>query len=102
LDGQITKLEMEYVPEYGMGDVFYLRKKTAALIALSSAHKPTMKSFANFGNIEVAEVRNLNPVSVLSAKYLVIADPKSAFETLGNKKVASAKSSKKSAKSENK
>jgi large subunit ribosomal protein L4 len=75
---------------------FLSKKNNAALIALPSAHRPTMKSFANFGNIEVVEVRNLNPVSVLSAKYLIIADPKSAFSTLESKKVASAKSSKKS------
>lgn len=68
------------------------KKVNAALIAIPSAHKPTMKSFANFGNIEMVEVRNLNPVAVLGAKYLVIADPAVAFETLGKKKVASSKS----------
>ena len=68
-------------------------KKNAALIALPSAHTATMKSFANFSNIEAIDVRNLNPVSVLSAKYLVIANPEVAFETLGKKKVASAKRS---------
>lgn len=64
------------------------KKKNAALIALPSAHKPTMKSFGNFSNVAVDEVRNLNPLSVLSAKYLIIASPKEAFETLGKKKVA--------------
>lgn len=63
------------------------KKKNAALIALPSAHKPTIKSFGNFGNVEVTEVRNLNPVSVMSAKYLVIANPKAAFESLGKKRV---------------
>jgi len=67
------------------------KKKNAALIALPSAHRATMKSFANFGNLDVVEVRNLNPVSVLSAKFLIIADPAAAFETLNKKKVASAK-----------
>lgn len=66
-------------------------KKNAALIALPSAHQPTLKSFSNFSNVEAIDVRNLNPVSVLSAKYLVIANPESAFETLGKKKVVSAK-----------
>jgi ribosomal protein L23 len=33
----------------------------------------------------MTEVRNLNPVSVLSSKYLVIADPKAASRTLGAK-----------------
>lgn len=65
-----------------------LTKKNAALVVLPAAHKPTQKSFGNFGNVTVTEVRNLNPVSVLGAKYLVIADPKSAVETLSKKKVA--------------
>lgn len=64
------------------------KKKNAALIALSSNDTPTIKSFQNFGNVEIAEVRNLNPVSVLSAKYLIIADPKAALEILGKKQTA--------------
>jgi len=66
-------------------------KKNAALIALPSAHTPTIKSFRNFSNVETIEARNLNPVSVLSAKYLVIANPEAVFATLSAKKVASAK-----------
>ncbi len=66
-------------------------KKNAALIALPSAHKPTMKSFQNFSNIEAIDVRNLNPVSVMSAKYVLIANPEAAFETLGKKRVVAAK-----------
>lgn len=63
------------------------KKRNAALLALTSAHIPTMKSFGNFGNVVVEEVRNLNPLNVLSTKYLVIADPKAAFEILSKKKV---------------
>ena len=66
------------------------KKKNAALIALPTVHGPTMKSFGNFGNIEVCEVRNLNPVSVFGAKYLVIANPteslRDAFEEASDKK----------------
>ena len=67
------------------------KKKNVALIALPSAHAPTQKSFGNFGNVTMTEVRNLNPVSVLSSKYLVIAEPKAALETLSKKKVAKTK-----------
>jgi large subunit ribosomal protein L4 len=63
------------------------KKKNAALIAIPRVHAATQKSFRNFGNIEMVEVRNLNPVSVLSAKYLIIAEPAAAVETLGAKKV---------------
>jgi len=68
----------------------FTKSKNAALIALPTRNIPTQKSFSNFGNIAVEEVRNLNPLSVLSAKYLVIASPKEAFETLA-KKIASGK-----------
>ena len=63
------------------------RNNNAALIALPERHAPTMQSFNNFSNIEIEEVRNLNPVSILSSKYLVIANPAAAFETLGRKRV---------------
>ena len=67
------------------------KNKNAALIALPGAHEATQKSFRNFGNIEVDDVRNLNPVTVLRSKYLVIADPKAAIETLGKKSVVKSK-----------
>jgi large subunit ribosomal protein L4 len=66
---------------------FAMDKKNAALIALPVGHRPTMKSFANIGTVSVEEVRNLNPLSLLSYKYLVIADPQASFETLSSKKV---------------
>ena len=60
----------------------FAKAKNAALITLPTAHKPTMKSFQNFGNIAVEELRNLNPLSVLTSKYVVITSPEAAFETL--------------------
>jgi large subunit ribosomal protein L4 len=75
----------------GAGFKYIDKKKNAALIALNDAHMPTMKSFSNFSNIDVSEVRNLNPLAVLGAKYVVIAGPAAAFETLGKKRVVKAK-----------
>lgn len=60
----------------------FVKKKNAALIALPGVHLGTMKSFSNFSNIEVEEVRNLNPLSVLSSKYIVIVSPEATFEVL--------------------
>lgn len=68
----------------------FTKKSNAALIALPRVHAATQKSFANIGNVEAVEVRNLNPVLVLSSKYLVIADPKAAIETLSAKRVVHA------------
>lgn len=63
----------------------FKKRKNAALIALPNRNVPTMKSFRNFGNVNVEEVRNLNPLSVMSAKYVVIASPKDAVATLEKK-----------------
>ena len=63
----------------------FAKSKNAALLALPVRHTPTIKSFQNFGNIAVEEVRNLNPLAILSAKYLVIAGPKDAVDMLGKK-----------------
>lgn len=61
------------------------KRRNAALIAIPAHDSATKKSFQNFGNVAVEEVRNLNPLSVLSAKYLVIANPEAAVETLSKK-----------------
>jgi large subunit ribosomal protein L4 len=61
------------------------KKKNAALLVIPERHLPTLKSFANFGNVEVEELRNLNPVSLLAKKQLIIAEPKRAIETLSKK-----------------
>ena len=61
------------------------RKKNAVLIALPERDEAVEKSFRNFGNVSVAEVRSLNPVAVLSYKYVVIANPEKAIETLAGR-----------------
>ena len=58
------------------------KKKNAALLALASYDANTIKSFGNFGSVQTEELRNLNPVDVLSHKYLVIENPEAAFKAL--------------------
>ncbi|MDP2655542.1 MAG: 50S ribosomal protein L4 [bacterium] len=58
------------------------KKKNTALIALASYNKNTTKSFSNFGNVMTEEMRSLNPVDVLTHKYLIIENPKESFEIL--------------------
>src|SRR3989344_5549850 len=48
------------------------KSKNAALIALSAKNANTEKSFRNIGNVKTTNVKDLNPVSVLSSTYLVI------------------------------
>ena len=58
------------------------KKKNAALLALSVYNANTIKSFHNFGNVMTEEMRSLNPVEVLSHKYLIIENPEAAFKIL--------------------
>jgi large subunit ribosomal protein L4 len=79
----------------------FSKKKNAATIALSTKSKDIEKSFANLGNIEVLEVRNLHPLGLLEYKYLVIENPKASFDALPGQKLLK-KSSDKPASTESK
>lgn len=70
------------------------KRKNAALIVLSERNKETELSFRNFGNVEVAQVKDINPVDLLTYKYVVVADPAKALLTLESRIGATAKSTK--------
>ncbi len=55
-------------------DIF-TKKKNSAIIATSGKKQAFEKSFSNIGNVEVDELRNINPVDLLNMKYLVIENP---------------------------
>jgi len=61
------------------------RRHNAALVALAAGNRATEKSFANMGHVEVERVANLNPVDVLSKKFLVLVGPDAAVEILSKK-----------------
>jgi large subunit ribosomal protein L4 len=54
----------------------------AALIALSSHDDNAIKSFRNITSVMTEEIRNLNPLEVLSYRYLVIEKPEETFAAL--------------------
>jgi large subunit ribosomal protein L4 len=54
----------------------------SALIAMSSYEKNTIKSFNNLQGVMTEEIRSLNPVDILSHKYLIIEKPEAAFKML--------------------
>ncbi len=58
------------------------KKKNAALLALAAHNANTIKSFRNFGNLATEELRNLNPLDVMTHKYLIIEKPEAAFAAL--------------------
>jgi large subunit ribosomal protein L4 len=67
------------------------KPKNAALIAVGERYPELVKSFGNFGNVAIEELRNVNPLSVLDHKYIVIADPKVSLAVFEDKKTKKAK-----------
>ncbi len=61
------------------------KKVNAAVIALDNKSDSVTKSFRNFGNVSVEEFRNINPVSILNATYLIISNPDAALKNLSAK-----------------
>lgn len=58
------------------------RRKNAAFVALGAGDLSAKKSFRNIGSVQIDEARNLNPVDVLSYRFLVIESPDAALEAL--------------------
>lgn len=61
------------------------KKVNAAFIALPKKDRSVEKSFNNFSNVEVGEVRNLNPFNILNCKFLILANPEEAFKLIPQK-----------------
>lgn len=61
------------------------KPKNAALVLLADRDLDTAKSFRNLPSVYVEEARNMNPVNLLSYKYVVIAKPEEAVKFLESK-----------------
>ncbi len=68
------------------------KRKNAAVVILPSRNEMAEMSFRNFGNIEVIQAKDINPVDLLTYKYVVMADPANTIELIskrvGGSKVA--------------
>lgn len=64
------------------------RRKNAALITTFNKEENVEKSFQNFGNVSVIDIKNMNPVDVLRYKYIVISHPKEAVSFLETRATA--------------
>lgn len=62
------------------------KKKNTAFIGLAKRTPALDKSFRNIGNVLVTEFRNLNPVTALSYKYMIIANPSETLKAIEHKK----------------
>jgi large subunit ribosomal protein L4 len=65
-------------------DIFS-KKNNSAIIAISGKKSTFEKSFANIGNVKVDELRNINPIDLLNAKYLVIENPEESIKFIVGK-----------------
>lgn len=63
------------------------KKKNAALIVLPERDENIEKSFQNFGNVLVEQVKDVNPVELLTYKYVVVAKPEESLKTLERRTV---------------
>jgi large subunit ribosomal protein L4 len=69
-----TKTAVSTLRNFAEGKIISKRKNAAA-IALESKNKETERAFRNLSNVEVLEARNLNPLTLLQYKYLIIENP---------------------------
>ena len=63
------------------------KRKNAAVLVLAKRDEAIEKSFRNFGNIEVMQAKDINPVDLLTYKYVIVAEPAIALEII-EKRVA--------------
>lgn len=82
-----AKAMLEALSKVSGFEMLSKRRNNAALVSLSKHDDNTVKSFMNMGNVGLAESRNLNPVSVLSYKYLVLVNPEESIEELSKRTV---------------
>lgn len=57
-------------------------RKNAAFIGIPKREDAVLKSFGNFGNVEIDEFRNINPITATTYKILVIANPEEAIKVM--------------------
>src|SRR3989344_31251 len=61
------------------------KRKNSAFIALDKSDDSIKRSFNNFGNLQMGELRNLNILNVLNHKYLIINNPEESVKLLSEK-----------------
>ncbi len=67
------------------------KRVNAALVVLAERDEAAEKSFRNFSNMEVTQAKDINPVDLLTYKYVIVSGPAAAVETLRTRIEAVAK-----------
>lgn len=60
----------------------FAKRKNAIAIAMSSKDKETERAFKNLNNVEMVEARNLDLLTLLQYKYLLIENPDVSIKAL--------------------
>lgn len=69
-------------------EYLFSKKNNATAVVLSEKNKDTERAFSNLGNVEVFEARNLDPLTLLQYKYLVLENPDKSVDALPKMKNA--------------
>ena len=81
----VAKSMLSAVAKAAGANALVAKSKNAAMFAFAEPNEAVKKSFRNIGNISIEEVRNLNPVDLMTNRYLVIENPEKAFELLSGR-----------------
>jgi len=68
----------------GFNDLL-LKRKNSAYVLLDHKDLTTEKSFRNFGNLNIDEIRNMNPLDLMKYKYVVISNPEKGLPQITSK-----------------
>lgn len=66
-------------------DTIVNKKQNALYVAIPERNESNTRGFGNIGNVILEETRNMNPVTILQYKGLVIVDPDATIKFLLNK-----------------
>lgn len=61
------------------------KRKNTALVVLPGRNEVAELSFRNFGNVEVVQAKDINPVDLLTYKYVVMAEPNTTLEVISKR-----------------
>ncbi len=64
------------------------KRKNAAVVVLPARHEHVEKSFRNFGHVTVVQAKDVNPLDLLTYKYVIVTEPSTTLPIF-EKRVAS-------------
>lgn len=89
-DGEIIFVEQLQIPDGRTKNAVsalknfsaFSKRKNAIAVALSGKNRETERAMKNLSNVNVVEARNLDPITLLQYKYLMIENPEAVLKAL--------------------